>query len=54
MTRRSAANMAIFFVFCLILFDVSTAEVNPYRAPSVIALGSGVESVGGFCGALTN
>ena len=54
MTRKLTANLSIIFVFCLILFDVSTVELNPYKAPSLLALGSGVESVGGFCGAVTN
>jgi hypothetical protein len=52
LTRRITGLLALSLILGVILFDLSTAQVNPYRAPPIIALGSGVASVGGFCGAL--
>ena len=48
MTRRITGLLALSLILGLILFDLSTAQVNPYRAPPIIALGSGVASAGGF------
>lgn len=52
MTRKFTASLAIAFIATLILFDQATAELNPYQAPPAFALGSGLASAGGFCGAL--
>ena len=52
LTRRITGLLALSLILGVILFDLSTAQVNPYRAPPIIALGSGVASAGGFCGAL--
>lgn len=52
MTRHVTAFAALTFVGLLIVFDHATAELNPYKAPPVFALGSGTEATGGFCGAM--
>lgn len=52
MTRRTTAPLAIALLGLLILFDQATSDLNPYRAPPMLALGSGTAAVGGFCGAL--
>ena len=52
MTRHVTAGAAILFVALLLVFDHATATLNPYQAPPLLALGSGVEASGGFCGAL--
>ena len=51
MTRRVTVALACAFVTALIAFDLATAEVRPYAAPRLFALGSGSAPVGGFCGA---
>ena len=52
MTRRVTAVAALALIGLLILFDHATAELNPYKAPPPLALGSGAEAAGGFCGAM--
>jgi len=52
MTRRVTAPIAILFLGLLIVFDHATSDLNPYKAPPIIALGSGVVATGGFCGAM--
>ena len=52
MTRRVTALTAVLGVAVLLGFDLVAAPPNPYQAPPVIALGSGVAAAGGFCGAL--
>ncbi|WP_179209276.1 MULTISPECIES: hypothetical protein [Haematobacter] len=52
MTRRLTAGIVIALLAGLLFFDHATAALNPYKAPPVIALGSGVVATGGFCGAL--
>ncbi|AMY70146.1 hypothetical protein [Frigidibacter mobilis] len=52
MTRRVTAPLAIALVGLLILFDHATADLNPYKAPPLLALGSGTAASGGFCGAM--
>lgn len=52
MTRRITAFAAIAGLFALLAFDLAAAPPNPYDAPPVVALGSGVAPSGGFCGAL--
>jgi hypothetical protein len=44
--------MIIFLVLTVLAADFITAPPNPFAAPSLISLGSGVISDGGFCGAL--
>jgi hypothetical protein len=44
------ALVAIGLLSGLLIFDLSTSTVNPYVAPPVVALGSGMASAGGFCG----
>lgn len=52
MTRRVTAFAALLMLAALLVFDQATADLNPYRAPPLLALGSGVAASGGFCGAL--
>ncbi|MDT1062077.1 hypothetical protein RM190_09430 [Paracoccus sp. CPCC 101403] len=52
MTRRVTAPLAILLLGMLIFFDHATSDLNPYKAPPIFALGSGVEASGGFCGAM--
>ena len=52
MTRHLTAGIAVLFLGALILFDQVTTPPNPYKAPPLLALGSGAEASGGFCGAL--
>ena len=51
-TRRVPALLAIGLLALLVILDYSLNPPNPYRAPSIVALGSGAASAGGFCGAL--
>ncbi|MBC7139868.1 MAG: hypothetical protein H5U17_14315 [Defluviimonas sp.] len=46
------ATIAILMVGLLIAFDRASADLNPYKAPPLLALGSGTAASGGFCGAL--
>ncbi|WP_198144946.1 hypothetical protein [Pseudorhodobacter aquimaris] len=52
MTRRFTASLAIFGLVALIGLDVIASPPNPYRAPPMLAFGSGLAASGGFCGAL--
>lgn len=52
MTRHITAYTTLLLVGLLIWFDQSTAELNPYKAPPLLALGSGIEATSGFCGTL--
>ena len=52
MTRRFTALTALLGIAALLALDLSATPPNPYAAPPVIALGSGVAAAGGFCGAL--
>lgn len=52
MTRRTTAPIAIVLLGLLIAFDHASAELNPYKAPPLLALGSGAAASGGFCGAM--
>lgn len=54
MTRAFTAGLAVAFIAGLLVFDLSTAELNPFKAPKAFALGSGTAASGGFCGALPN
>lgn len=52
MTRRATAVLAMVLVTGLVLADLIATRPNPYRAPPILAVGSGAASAGGFCGAL--
>lgn len=52
MTRRVTATVAALFLLALAGFDAATSELDPYRAPPVLALGSGLASGGAHCSAL--
>jgi len=52
MTRRAPACLAVGLLLLLIGMDYLASPPNPYRAPAIVALGSGAASSGGFCGAL--
>ena len=52
MTRRVTAAVAMTLVTALVLADWSATRPNPYRAPPILAVGSGTVSAGGFCGDL--
>ncbi len=52
MTRRVTAAIAILMVGLLIALDHAGTDLNPYKAPPLLALGSGTAASGGFCGAL--
>ena len=52
MTRHVTAGATLLSLVALLAFDHATVELNPYKAPPLLALGSGIEASGGFCGAL--
>ena len=52
MTRAAIALAALATLAGLVAFDVATAALNPYRAPPMIALGSGAAPQGAHCAAL--
>ncbi|MCJ8139005.1 hypothetical protein [Falsirhodobacter halotolerans] len=54
MTRRVTAPLALALVAAVVLLDLRAAPPNPWVAPPMLALGSGVTASGGFCGALPN
>jgi len=54
MTRRFTASLALAGMALLIGFDLTVSRPNPYQAPPIFALGSGLAAAGGFCGSLPN
>jgi hypothetical protein len=52
MTRRLTAGLAVAALLALAAFDLATAELDPYSAPPLFALGSGQGSGGAHCAAL--
>jgi hypothetical protein len=52
MTRHVTAALAAAFLAALAVFDAATSELDPYRAPPLLALGSGEASGGAHCAAL--
>ncbi|MEE4119712.1 MAG: hypothetical protein V2I65_11905 [Paracoccaceae bacterium] len=52
MTRRVTAAIAAAFLLALAVFDAATSELDPFRAPPALALGSGLASGGAHCSAL--
>ena len=51
-TRRVPALLAVSLLVLMVALDCTVSPPDPYRAPSIVALGSGAASAGGFCGAL--
>lgn len=51
-TRRVTAGLAVAFLLALTAFDLVTAELDPYRAPPLFALGSGQAAGGAHCAGL--
>ena len=51
-SRRVPAGIAVCFLLALVALDYVVNPPDPYRAPAILALGSGAASAGGFCGAL--
>lgn len=52
-TRRLTATLALALTGALVAADLLAVRPNPYRAPSIVALGSGASGGGGgFCGSL--
>lgn len=54
MTRRFTALIAVIALAGLIGWDLQASPPNPYAAPPIVAIGSGLSAAGGFCGALPN
>lgn len=54
MTRNHIAALCMLLLAGLLVFDQMTTPPNPWRAPVMIAFGSGTAASGGFCGALPN
>ena len=54
MTRRFTTGFAVLAVAGLIGWDLKVSPPNPYAAPPILAIGSGLSAAGGFCGALPN
>jgi len=52
MTRHLTAFTAIGLLVLLLIFDGATSTLNAYKAPSLIAWGSGAASAGAHCAAL--
>lgn len=52
MTRRFTAAITLSLLGGLLAFDQLTTPPNPWQAPAAFALGSGMATSGGFCGAL--
>ncbi|WP_165814721.1 hypothetical protein [Labrenzia sp. 011] len=52
MTRLVTASIAVLGIAVLVALDASATPPNPYKAPPLLALGSGTAPSGGFCGAL--
>ena len=54
MTRQFTSAVVLIGMLTFIGFDVWANPPNPYQAPPIIALGSGLQAAGGFCGSLPN
>ena len=54
MTRRTIIALLLFSMAGLVILDMKASPPNPYTAPAIVALGSGVAASGGFCGDLSN
>lgn len=52
MTRLFTASLTLVGVVGVVGLDWLVTPANPFQAPPIIALGSGLSSSGGFCGAL--
>ena len=52
MTRSVTAAIALALVAAVLALDFATADLNPFEAPPIVALGSGLAGGGAFCGEL--
>jgi hypothetical protein len=52
MTRRVTGALAIAFLAALAAFDAATADLDPFAAPPMLAIGSGQAVGGAHCAAL--
>lgn len=53
MTRKLTAACTVLLLLGLLMLDRATSEpLNPYQAPPMIALGSGVANTGAHCASL--
>ncbi|WP_022708365.1 hypothetical protein [Paracoccus zeaxanthinifaciens] len=54
-TRRLTVSLTAILVLGLVAFDLAISEPpNPFRAPPILAFGSGQASGGAHCAALPN
>lgn len=52
MTRRITATLALAMIAGILTLDLAESEpLNPYQAPPLLALGSGMASSGAHCAA---
>ena len=54
MTRAFTGILALVGIVVVVGLDSLASPPNPYQAPPILALGSGLSTSGGFCGALPN
>jgi hypothetical protein len=52
MTRLFNGALAMAGLVLIVGLDTLRSPPNPYQAPPMLALGSGLSTSGGFCGAL--
>ena len=52
MTRLFIASLALAGVVGVVGLDWVATPANPYQAPPILAIGSGLSTSGGFCGVL--
>jgi hypothetical protein len=53
MTRKITALLLITVMICFVAWDLAASEpVNPFQAPPLLALGSGLAAGGAHCAAL--
>jgi hypothetical protein len=52
MTRLFTGTLAMAGLALIVGLDTLRSPPNPYQAPPMLALGSGLSTSGGFCGAL--